>query len=119
MNLQQFAHNLDCANEKLNLDRVDKVIEQSLSPSSETQFLGFMNLIVVNEEFAECQQQVSKYLRGECDWFHLIEEVADVWLSIRYIQRICNISDEVLNRAINVKIDRQEKRNEREAENDG
>lgn len=67
---------------------------------------GTRNLIIVIEELAELQQQLSKYLRGNADRIGLIEEYADVVVGLDYIKHICNITDEEINKAINVKIDR-------------
>ena len=36
----------------------------------------------------------------------LLQEIADVALCIRHLKEICNISDESINKAINVKINR-------------
>ena len=36
----------------------------------------------------------------------LLQEIADVELCIQYLKEICDISDESINKAINVKINR-------------
>lgn len=67
---------------------------------------GTRNLIIVMEELAELQQEISKYLRGKSDHLALVEECADVIMGLDYVKHICNITDEEINKAINVKIDR-------------
>lgn len=67
---------------------------------------GHRNLIIAVEELNELGQQVCKLLRNTGDKADLIEELADVYLGSLYIKEIGNISDEELNKAINVKIKR-------------
>lgn len=81
---------------------------------------GQYNLIVVMEELAELSQAISKVLRGEEDRDNLIEELADVSICIEVVKDICNISQDLLDRAISVKADRIRKKlgnNERYIEN--
>ena len=66
-----------------------------------------MNIIIIMEELAEFQQELSKALRGKGDRMSLIEELADTYLSVKYTQEIFDISDETLARAVNVKLNRQ------------
>ena len=40
-----------------------------------------------------------------------MEELADTCLGIKYVQLLCDISDDELKKAINVKTKRQDKRN--------
>ena len=110
MDKNEFMQNLKNASPNLNLKFIDDTLIKSLSPAGE-KFEGFMNLIIVIEEFAECQQEVSKFLRNKEDSMSLLEETADALIGIRYIQKICNISDEDLIKAVNVKIQRQANRN--------
>ena len=109
MDKLEFEKKFKTAKSELDLKHIDKVLHRSFSPAGDN-FEGFMNLVVVNEEFAECQQQVSKFLRKKSDHMALLEETADALIGIRYIQKICNISDEELIKAVNVKIERQANR---------
>jgi hypothetical protein len=108
MDKDEFMRGLANSSDEIDEKRMIKIIDKSIDFCSSPQykFKGFMNLIIANEEFAECQQQVSKVLRGKMDRIELIEETADAFLSIKYIQRICDITDKQLNQAINVKLDR-------------
>lgn len=72
---------------------------------------GTLNLIIVMEEFSELIQQVSKYIRGKDNHYELLEEVADGYLCLEYIKDLCGLSDVEINKAINVKLARQAKRN--------
>lgn len=110
MDREEFLNALSTTNGVINVEFMDEVIKDSLVPSKE-HFAGFMNLIIVNEEFSEIQKEVSKYMRGRIDRVGLLEELADACLSIRYIQHICGISDNELSKAVNVKIKRQDARN--------
>lgn len=105
MMTEEFVKELNKANDKLDFAHIDNIIKKSLSPKGEN-FQGFTNLIIVMEEFAECQKEVSKHLRYKGDYHRLLEETADALIGIRYIQTICDISDQELIRAVNVKIKR-------------
>ena len=72
---------------------------------------GTLNLIIVMEEFSELIQQVSKFVRGKDNHYELLEEVADGYLCLEYIKDLCGLSDVEVNKAINVKLARQAKRN--------
>jgi len=110
MDREKFAKKMKNASPDIDMSYIDSVIKASLSPEGEF-CKGFKNLIVVNEEFAECQQEVSKFMRGKFDRIGLIEETADVLIGIRCIQFICGVSDEELKKAINIKIQRENCRN--------
>lgn len=112
MDRETFNEELNDSNTILNKDELKSIIRSSLSDEQEGMFKGYKNLIIVMEEFAECSKEVSKVLRNKEDKISLLEETADALLSIYYIQEICNISDEDLVRAVNVKLKRQNKRNE-------
>lgn len=67
---------------------------------------GRQNLIIAMEELAELSKEISKELRGKGDLHHILEELADVQLSIYYVQEICGISSRDLRRAVTVKAER-------------
>ena len=69
---------------------------------------GTRNIIMAIEELSELQKELSKFLRGKGDHLCIVEEVADVIMCINLIAIICSITDEEINKAINVKIDRLE-----------
>lgn len=67
---------------------------------------GHRNLIICQEELSELAKEISKELRGKGDRVNILEELADVQISIYYIQNICHITDSELNKAIAVKMKR-------------
>lgn len=87
-----------------------RVINDGINANSkDTNPRGHRNLIIVMEELAELQQAISKELRDKGDSVNLLEELADVQICIHFVQDICNISDEDLNKAMNIKLKRLEK----------
>lgn len=65
------------------------------------------HVIICIEECSELQQTLTKRIRGKTeDKMHILEEMADVILAIKYLQNKLNISDEELNKAICVKAKR-------------
>ena len=112
MDKMEFRLKMETAPKTLDEDQVKEVVDGAIKKNMDT-FKGMKNLIIVMEEFAECSQEVSRYIRGKSDHYNLLEEVADAWLGIKFIQQVCGISDEELNRAINVKLKREKKRTER------
>ena len=65
------------------------------------------HIIICIEECSELQQTLTKLIRGKAeDKMHILEEMADVTLAIKYLQNNLNISDEDLNKAICVKAKR-------------
>lgn len=63
------------------------------------------SLIVMIEEFSEAQKELSKFLRGKGDEEGLLEEMADVQICLFKYQRLFGISDELLNKAMCIKLD--------------
>lgn len=112
MDKMEFRLKMETASKSLDEDLVKNVVTGAIKKDMKS-FEGMKNLIIVMEEFAECSQEVSRYIRGKSDRFNLLEEVADAWLGIKFIQEVCGISDEELNKAINVKLKREKKRTER------
>lgn len=69
--------------------------------------------IIIMEELAELSQAVSKCVRQHNDCrINLLEEMADVSLSMAYLKIMYNITDEELQQAINVKLRREKIRNQ-------
>ena len=120
MNRADFETQLKNETAEINMEHVDKVIVDSLEPfadsikdSHETKKVNdTYNFVAIMEELGEMTTVLSQYIRGRKDKIDLLEELADTALSVRYIQLMCGINDEELKRAINVKINRQDKRRE-------
>ena len=66
--------------------------------------------IIAMEEFAELTQEVSKYLRGEGDRYALLEEMADVYLCLDNLKQIFAITDDLVKKVIDVKLQREKER---------
>ena len=66
-----------------------------------------LNCTIAMEEFAELTQQVSKQIRGYGDRIGLIEEMADAYICLKLLESIFNISPEDMQKAIDVKMDRE------------
>lgn len=71
-------------------------------------FSGYHNILIVQEELAELQQELSKALRsgGTIDTTGLLEELADVSLAVDYVKEIFNFTDEMLHQARTIKMRR-------------
>ena len=78
--------------------------------------------VIAMEEAAEYSQAVSKKLRGLDNLnsdYNLIEEMADVILSMFSVMLDYDISEEEIKKAIKIKIDRVEKHNDEYFSNGG
>lgn len=65
---------------------------------------------VAMEEFAELQQQISKQIRGYGDRTGLLEEMADAYICLRFLESIFDVKKEDLQKAIDVKLDRERRK---------
>lgn len=110
MDKSEFINELKNASPILDNDNINNTIKDSLRPLP-TNDTGLLNLIIVMEEFNEVAMEVSKHIRGKDNKIELLEELADAYLSIKYVQCVCGISDEELNKAINIKSQYQKNRN--------
>lgn len=104
MELNEFKekfNSISLTNEKLQ-DYIDYVAENVNENYTISQ-----HVIICIEECSELQQTLTKLIRGKTeDKMHILEEMADVILAIKYLQNKLNISDEELNKAICVKAKR-------------
>lgn len=62
------------------------------------------------EELAELSQALSKQIRKCGDRYNLLEEMADVCICIEYMKMIFGIDETTLQKAIDVKIERERHR---------
>ncbi len=107
MNQKRFGKALKKAKKYVDLISIKAEIKNIVNKKTRSDVLlprGYRNLIIAMEECGELIQEISKELRGKKDHLKLLQELADVQLSIYYIQEVCGISDEELNQAINVKM---------------
>ena len=82
-----------------------KILDESLQKVSH-----HTKSIVAMEEFAELTQQISKQLRGEGNQCGLLEEMADAYLCLYNLGKIYNISDELMWKAIDAKLQSEKER---------
>lgn len=61
---------------------------------------------VAMEEFAELQQ-ISKQIRGYGDKLGLLEEIADAYICLSFLESIFDVKPEDLQKAIDVKLQRE------------
>lgn len=109
MNREKFISQLSTTEKNIDEYRIINVMKQSVKSNlKDNNPRGHRNLIIVMEELAELSKEISKELRGKGDWYNILEELADVKLSLYYVQEICDISNDDLNKAINIKIKRLE-----------
>lgn len=104
MELNEFKekfNSISLTDEKLQ-DYIDYVAENVNENYTISQ-----HVIICIEECSELQQTLTKLIRGKTeDKMHILEEMADVILAIKYLKNKLNISDEELNKAICVKAKR-------------
>ena len=62
---------------------------------------------IAMEEFAELQQQISKQIRGYGDRLGLLEEMADAYICLSFLESIFDVSPEEKKKAIDVKLQRE------------
>lgn len=108
MNKKQFIKEMKASKMSVDKEDIKRIIKHSIDDNfkDDKNLRGHKNLIIVMEELAELSQAVSKQLRGIGDNTNLLEELADVQLGIYFVQEICGITDEDINKAINVKAER-------------
>ena len=94
-------------------EEMDLIIK-SINTAESVRFRGERNLLICTEELAELQQCLIKYIRNKGDRINTIEEIADVCLGIEYIKEILNISDDEIDKAKAVKLDRLKEKLESE-----
>ena len=70
-----------------------------------------INLVMTMEELSECSQELSKFVRGKGDKQHLTEEIADVLISLDYVNEVVGIDSKEIEKMKAVKLKRQDERN--------
>lgn len=111
MNREEFKQKLGLVSDQLDKSRLKKVINQSIESKKDYgNQRGDYQLGITREELSELSIELSKVTRGRASASRLgiLEEMADVELSMYYLRNIFGISGSELNQAINVKLDRLE-----------
>ena len=65
------------------------------------------------EELAELQQEISKKLKNKHSVQGLLEEKADVYICLEMLKKMFSYTDNEIARAVKIKLDRFERRNEK------
>ena len=105
-------------------DTIDLSVEEIKRVSGRSlKRLGDITIsVIAMEEAAEYSQAVSKKIRGYDtlnSHYNLIEEMADVILSMSSVMLAYGISEEEIKKAMKIKMDRQEKHNDEYFNNGG
>lgn len=93
----------------LSKEQINNIIKESIASFDKTNpgpFSGYYNTIVALEEFGELTQELTKALRGTPNKIGIIEELADVSLNVDYLKQVFNITDEELEQARIIKMQR-------------
>lgn len=107
MERSKFLSKFHKAKKTLEKKQIKTVLRKSVDSNlSDGNPRGHRNLIIVMEELSELAKEISKELRDKGDKISITEELADVQLGVWYVQEICDIHTDDLNKAINVKVDR-------------
>lgn len=72
-----------------------------------------INCVICMEELAELQQEISKQLRDKGDMLGLLEELADVYICLEMLKKMFGYTNDEIARAVSIKLDRYERRNEK------
>lgn len=101
MNRAKFTQGMRSDLKLSDLERTD-ILQKSLRKHH-----WKLKCTIAMEEFAELQQEISKQIRGFGDKTGLLEEMADAYICLRYLQSIFSINSEDLQKAIDVKLQRE------------
>lgn len=98
MDIKEFGKAYEKANTYIDNDKMLKIIRDSYSPIK-SNYLGYGNLIITMEELSELNIELVKYMSKPSDRIPmtLIEELADVLLSLNYVFDICENPIEKIN----------------------
>lgn len=102
---EDFRQKLLSRQPRFDRDKYEKIIEERRGDN-------VVDLIWCIEEFSELSQALSKAARGKTDIINIYEEVADSLISIGYIKNIFGLSDDLIVSAMDIKIDKDDERNE-------
>ena len=108
MDCNKFITEWKEAKPAVNTDRRDDLIMQSLEADRDYDRIPIMCM----EEMCELSQAISKSIRKgpECMHMNLIEEMADVIIALSYLYYRFDVSPDEVGKAINVKLDRLERK---------
>ena len=85
---------------------VKKLVDTDYPLNKDTNIKGLYNLIIGMEELSELQKEISKLIRNKEDKIAILEEMADVSVILEELKYICNIDDQLIEDAIQVKLNK-------------
>lgn len=94
----------------LNIIKELDELKEFITSNSEKKIETNRRLVIATEECAELQQCIASFCRNKEDRVNTLEEMADVYIGMYYLKVMLNISDEEVEKAIAVKLDRLEKK---------
>ena len=108
MNRERFKQEYINAKNELDKKELKGIIKSFIIGNKYSEFSteDSYNLILAVEELSELQKAIIKYLRGSEDKIAIIEEMADVLISIMSVQSSLAIPTDDLYKAVNVKANR-------------
>lgn len=102
MNRTKFTELLSSARPVI--DEMDSLIDDALQKQSDKFDVMTRLKIIAVQECSELIKELTDNMRGKGDPVGILEEMADVIICMNTIQRIYEISDEDLAKAVNVKL---------------
>lgn len=96
-----------CNSEIISDDEFETMILKSLSNGeaivSQKHVNGMYNLLISVEEMGELIHEVSHFIRKKNDKYDVLNALSDVMLTIEYIKKVVGVSDEEVEKALNIK----------------
>lgn len=100
MERSKFKYDLEHYREFITPDILDGSIRNSILKHNGTK----TQCTIAMEELAELTQQISKFVRGEHNHYEFLEELADVYICLEYLETILGINSTELIHAKWVKL---------------
>jgi hypothetical protein len=67
-------------------------------------------LWMVIEEMSELSKEICKFKRGKDNFFEIADEMADVYIMLEQLKRLCAVPQDLIQQRIDFKFDRLRKR---------
>lgn len=85
-------------------------LQKSVIENALEKWGSMSELVVTIEELSELQKEVTKQIRNEGKMENLVEEMADVYIVMEYLNMIFAITDDDINKEVEKKLNRLENR---------
>ena len=107
MQLDAFARGMNDPDLKYSDEERNEIVQHMIEDRA-----WRMHATKTMEECAELQVELSKHICGQRDRMHLLDEMADVYISLWIIQEVFDIPTDDIDKAIDVKLKRNEFRHQ-------